>query len=150
MVEKTMTAAEQAVARLAVGGFNSRSLAEALLAPRAWDDVRSILTKSDASVVGLWDGSDGDKLIQFEDQSYVYYFGCTGGTWHIDTPCDLALEMSSIDKEMYQWPLTFRLKWDEHGCTIQIGDSLSEESNAKPVTTHPQLPNSQVECNNEN
>ena len=99
MEPETKTAAAVVVERLEIGGFNSRSLEEALAAPRAWDDVYALIVQSDSLIVELWHGPVGDRLIKFEDQSYVYFFGCTGGVRHFDTPMDLAFSMPSIGKE---------------------------------------------------
>ena len=133
METKAMTAAAKAVAKLEVGGFNSRSLEEALAAPRAWDDVRSILVQSDALTVELWHGPEGDKLIKFEDQSYIYFYGCTGGTQHFDTPMDLAFSMPSIAKEEDQWKLVFSHDRHEHGGTIHFFGSPGAGSESEPL-----------------
>ena len=151
MVATTMTAAEQAVERLEVGGFNSRSLEEALAAPRAWDDAHSLIVQSDSLIVELWNGPEGDNLIQFEDQSYVYFYGCTGGARNFNSPMELAFMMPSIEKEMDEWKLVFSHDRHDNGGTIHFyGSRKKKESSTKPVTTDPQVHNSQMECNNEN
>ena len=100
-----MTTAAMVVARLEVGGFNSRTLEEALVAPRAWKDVFPLITDTHNLIAELWDGPEGDKLVRYEDGSYIYFFGCTGGTGHLDTAMDLAFAMPHIEYEQAAWKL---------------------------------------------
>ena len=133
MEPETKTAAAAAVERLEVRGFNSRSLAEALAAPRAWADAQPLIVQSAILIVELWEGPEGDKLIKFEDHSYLYFYGCTGGARHFDTPMDLAFSMPSIAKEEDQWKLVFSHDRREHDGTFHFFGSRREGPDAEPL-----------------
>lgn len=145
MEPETKTAAATVVGRLEVGGFNSRSLGEALAAPRAWDDAHALIVESDSLIVELWKGPEGDRLVRFEDHSFVHFYGCTGGVRHFDTPMGLAFLMPGIANEPDQWKLVFSHERNEHGGTIHFFGSRKEGSevaadcdgNIKPGTVGP-------------